>query len=188
MRRFAVAAMFLLAVFVATACVKAGGHGTPAVRTTLEALANASDVVVVGMVQGEAGTRNLARDPRDPSREDTQTMVLAQDYVIDVAYALKGSVPSSLTVALAKWHGASGVPAGRDADFLPLKSGARYVLFLQHLRGAESSVFAQVPEPFRFVLSEQARVESSWGPARDAFPARATTQFLADVKAAIGNP
>lgn len=159
--------------------------GSQLVARNLDAAARMSQVIVVGTVVSEGGIRNTARDPKDPSRPDSNMTIESQDYVLEVEESLKGSVASQITVTSAR---SGQVRRGflmhrfDYTNFVPLDVGARYVLLLQTTR---DGVYSIATEPGRFELNGQATARSTWSEARTLFPDRPAEDFLRDLRAAI---
>lgn len=184
--RLTFAALSALLLLAAACTITRTSGGTPITRSTLGGLAAASDLIVVGAIRAEAGTRNLARDPKDLSREDPTMVGLGQDYVIEVESTIKGEATPTIVVSLARWHGPRGQAPREDSDFIPLEKGTRYVLFLQRSR-AFAGIYVPAPEPFRFKLTDQARAESFWPDAQQHFPPTDVSAFIGSVRAAAGS-
>ncbi len=153
-------------------------------RNTITELVRASNVVVLGVVEGAAGTRNMARNPQNPLEEDRNYVVLGQDYRVRVSTILKGNAPDLLTVTVAKAHGVAGKAPVGDHGFIPLTSGGHYVLFLRKQVDGTAG-FVPAPEPFRFRISDLARPESPWGQAQQQFAARDLATLLSEIKSAV---
>lgn len=152
-------------------------------RATIVDLAKASAVIAIGRVGGETGTRNMARDPRDASKEDVFYVVLGRDYTLNVERVLKGEAPATITLTIAAAHGDKKAGAVPDRDFVPPTPGQRYLLFLNpQIDGTNG--FVPAPEPFRFRLDSLAAPESRWAGALSAFPARPVQQLINEVEAA----
>lgn len=150
----------------------------------LDALARASDVIVVGRVLGEGAVRNIARDPNDLTREHPTVKVLAQEYRVLVESPLKGAVSGTITVTVARWDQFAGRDPVPSEGFLPLDQGATYALFLRR-HAHDPNLFAVAFEPSRFKLGTSAVVQSPWTEATQVFPARSSADFLTAVRAAI---
>jgi hypothetical protein len=178
---------FVLLVFLAAvACVPSGraGSGHVVARSIADLVAS-SDVVVVGIVKSQAGTRNLARNPNDLAQEDSANIVVGQDYVVAVGSSLKGSAPSEVTVTVARGRGTRTLGTKDDTDFVPLQIGAEYALFLRRLP-YDPSALALAIEPSRFRLTDQAIAESPAVEVRSRFPSQPREVFLGFVRSVIG--
>ena len=148
---------------------------------SLDELVERSDVVLVGTVEREAGTRNLARDPKDLTREDPTYRVLGQDYLVAVQSRVKGNPPIQVTITVARSRGTQATGIRDDPDFIPLRSGQLYVLFLRRLP-YEPSVLALAIEPSRFRVEDKVVVESPWTEAQTYFPAEGRDTFLSRLR------
>jgi hypothetical protein len=154
--------------------------------TTLTDLTHASDVVLIGVVDKESGTRNLARNPKDLSQEDRNLIVVGQDYLVSVTSVLKGSAPAKSTITVARGRGTPSRGVKDDIDWIPLVTGQEYVLFLKSLP-YEPAVLALAIEPSRFRIDTQVRAESPWQLAETYFPPRDRQSFLAELTAAAAS-
>jgi len=143
------------------------GHTEPSAfvsATTLQELVAKSDVVALATVERELGTRNLARDVNDLTREDPGLQIVGQDYAVTVQSAFKGGASGQVVVTIARGRAAAGTRPRDDEDFLPLKIGQTYALFLRRLP-YEPAVLALAIEPSRFRVDGTVSVESPWGEA-----------------------
>jgi hypothetical protein len=162
-------------------------EGAPYVATrSLSDLVQASDVVLVGVVEKESGTRNLARNPQNLAQEDPNIVVVGQDYVVNVIQVLKGSAITRSTITVARGRGTTARGVKDDDDWLPLAVEAQYVLFLKQLP-YEPSVLALAIEPARFRVGAQVTPESPWEQASSYFPSEDRDRFLAALAAAIAS-
>lgn len=150
---------------------------------SLRSLAQSSDLVVVGVVRGELGTRNMARRADDPLQPHPALVSLGQDYDVQIVDVLKGPAERSLVVSISK--------AMKVDDrfvtyrgFLPLQNGSRYVLFLRRQIDGTNG-YVPAPEPWRFRLTTVAEAQSPWPDASRYFPTKDAEQFLTDVAAAV---
>lgn len=162
------------------------GHTEPSAfvsATTLQELVDKSDVVALATVARELGTRNLARDVKDLTRVDPGLHIAGQDYAVTVQSAFKGGASGEVVVTIARGRGAAGTTPRDDADFLPLKIGQTYALFLRRLP-YEPAVLALAIEPSRFRVDGMVSVESPWGEAKRYFPDESRASFLARLASA----
>jgi hypothetical protein len=155
----------------------------------LPELVRASDVVVIGTVVSQGGTRVTSRDPRDITREDPNFVSVAQDYTFAVESSIKGDVAGTITVAI---HSSSRVK--RDpfwyeykSEQVPPRVGSRYALFLRRLPW-DASVYVLPGEPSQFELGTMAVVRSIWHDAKTYFPDRPVAEFLKDLRDAAASP
>lgn len=183
----------ILLIVVMTAC---GTRATPSplttivrpdefvTRSTLAELVKASETIIVGTVRSESGTRNMARNAEDRLKEDSFYVVLGQDYVIDVEDVLKGEAGTQVTFTLARAHGDVQNGLVADRDFIPLRIGQRYLMFLNPQNDGTAG-FVPAPEPFRFMLSATAVPESRWQSAGTLFAPRSVAQLILEVRQAV---
>jgi hypothetical protein len=152
-------------------------------------LVRASDVVVIGTVVSQGGTRVTSRDPNDITREDPNFVSIAQDYAFAVESSIKGDVTGTITVAI---HSSSRVK--RDpfwyeykSEQVPPRVGSRYALFLRRLPW-DASVYVLAGEPSQFELGPMAVVQSIWLDAKTYFPDRPVPDFIKAVRDAAASP
>lgn len=180
-----IGSLFLAAVVLTSACARSASEDLIFVAGhDLRGIARASDAIVVGVVLGEGGTRDLARDPRDITREHPTLAILGQDYRVAVETSLKGNVGTDLTVTVARFYRDRGSEQKPAEHFIPLKVGARYLLFAQELRHAPG-VYSIAFEPSRFSLGATAVVQSPWTDAPKFFPESEAGAFVRQVRDAI---
>jgi hypothetical protein len=163
------------------------GAASLIVATDFDALARMSDVIVVGTVTAKGGTRELARDPKDPTRPDPNRTVESQDYGFSVEEVLKGEAVGTITVTSARsgtvtkgWRTANF----SYANFVPLTVGKRYVLLLRLLR-YDPGTYVLGFEPSRFEIGGDAVARSNWEQVNVYFPNRPAGEFVDDLRAAI---
>lgn len=161
--------------------------GNLAVARDVTALVRMSDVIVAGTVTAVGGTRNVARDPKDPTREDPNMTAIAQDYTLVVDTVIKGNVGSTITVTSAKSTAVRKGPLTAERNnemFIPLKVGTRYLLLLRSV-GWTSGVYAASFEPHHFELGAGATVRSNWSEASSLFPPISTQAFIAALRVEV---
>jgi len=183
-RTASIAALFLL--ISCSPLMRTEGGPYVAARSLSE-LVRASDVVLVGVIEKESGTRNLARNPRNLAQEDPNIVVIGQDYVVDVIEVLKGSAIPHSTITVSRGRGMTARGVKDDESWLPLVVGEQYVLFLRPLP-YEPSVLALAIEPSRFRVAAQVTPESPWEQASSYFPSKDRDRFFAELAAAIASP
>lgn len=149
--------------------------------TTLRELTNASDIVLIGTVEGESGTRNLARNPKDLTKEDPNYIVVGQDYSVSVQTVLKGAAPQQVTITVARGRGNRARGVNDDADFVPLRAPQLYALFLRRLP-YEPTILALAIEPSRFRVDTMVVAESPWPDVGRYFPPQARDTFLGELR------
>jgi len=73
------------------------GHddGSIVAANDIRTMVQMSEVIVVGTVVAEAGVRNTARDPNDPSRPHPDLIVNTRFYDFSVESVLKGTLTAS---------------------------------------------------------------------------------------------
>jgi hypothetical protein len=162
------------------------GDALPEILPTVTALTNRSDLVVTGTVNGSGDIWNMARNPADPTKPSTTTIVLAQNFVLTVDATFKGTATPQVTWALAKGRGMAPNPPTLDKDWTPPTVGARYLLFLVKIPGTE--IYGIPAEPSRFRLGADARAESKWPLAVQQHPARSIASVLDEVRSAVARP
>lgn len=114
---------------------------------SIDALTKDAQVVVVGRVLGKGGTRNLARDPQDHSKEATDRKVMSQEYTFAVETYLKGSGESKIDIVYPETTTLSTGLAITEPES-SLEAGQRYVLFLNKGEG-----YYGVGQPWQFQLA-----------------------------------
>lgn len=171
-------------VFVFVACSPGTSSSLRIGGRDLESLVAASDVVIIGRVVREAGTRNLVRDPYDMQKEHKTLVGVAQDYDIEIEGTLKGAdLAAQVVVTNSRSMGQRGGEQVQHVSFMPLNVGTRYVLFVRRLI-LEPTVFVLSFEPSVFELGQTASVRSAWPEAASHFPSKPAEVFVADVGAA----
>lgn len=177
-------ASLLALVVIVSACAQTAVDSDEFVTSTsLLSLAQSSDLVIVGVVRGELGTRNMARRADDPLQPHPALVSLGQDYDVQVVDVFKGPAERSVVVSISKAMKVDGAFVTYKG-FLPLQSGSRYVLFLRRQIDGTNG-YVPAPEPWRFRLTTAAEAQSPWPDANRYFPTRDTQLFLADVAAAV---
>lgn len=145
----------------------------------LPELVRASDVVVIGTVLSEGGTRVTSRDPNDLTREDPNFVSIAQDYAFAVDSVIKGDVSGTIIVAIGSSSRVKNGPFWYEFENprVPPRVGTRYALFLRQLPW-DASVYVLAFEPSQFELGTTATVRSIWRDATTYFPDRPVPEFL----------
>jgi len=181
MRKLFSASTVLAVAFVIAACSPTSEGVVTVGGRDLDSLVAASDLVVIGSVVREAGTRNLVRDPYDVLNEHSTLVGVAQDYEIRIEKVAKGTVGDSrVVVTNSRSMGRRGGEQVQHKRFLPLTVGGRYVLFAKRLAHAPT-VYALAFEPSVFELGRTATVRSTWAEASVDFPPRPAEVFVTDV-------
>jgi hypothetical protein len=140
-RRFAVfgtAAVVALVLIAATVAREVlaprSSAGTIAVAgRDLPELVRMSDVVVIGTVVSQGGTRVISRDPRDITREDPNYAGIGQDYAFAVESAIKGQPSGTITVTISSSSRVKRGPFWYEfkSESVPPRVGVRYALCLR---------------------------------------------------------
>ncbi|HEY8347210.1 MAG TPA: hypothetical protein VIL07_08025 [Symbiobacteriaceae bacterium] len=140
------------------------------VYKSIEHLTKDASAVVVGQVVDQGGTRNLARNPKDPTQEAEDHQVMSQEYIFEVENYLKGSGEAQIDVVYpASIIRNNGVEI--EEPEVPLEPGKRYVLFLQE----GSDGYRGVGTPWQFQLID-GRAEARAYEARHAAPFQGLTE------------
>jgi hypothetical protein len=145
----------------------------------LTELVRASDVVIIGTVLSEGGTRVTSRDPNDLTREDPNSVSIAQDYAFAVESWIKGEATGTITVAIGSSSRVRSGPFWYEFKNtrVPPRVGVRYALFLRRLPW-DASVSVLAFEPSQFELGAMAVVRSIWLDAKMFFPDRPVPEFI----------
>lgn len=160
--------------------------GDVLVIPTLAELTQEAPVIAVGTIEGVAGTRNLARNPKNPQEPDPNLEIIGVDYRFQVERFLKGSAPATILVTEAKLWIPKGEQPTLYEGFREMPPGGRYILFLRETRD-ESGRWIGVAQPWRFAIRDaKASVESKWQGAQKAFPEVDQSEFVAQVEAYVG--
>jgi hypothetical protein len=156
------------------------------IAPTISALAQKSQLIVIGTVTGTGETWNIARGA-DPMTPSTTSIVLAQNFVLTVDATLKGTAGSQVTWAVAKGRGSEPFPPTLDANWTPPTMGTRYLLFLVKIPGTE--IYGIPAEPSRFRLdASNAQAESKYPVVAERYPTRSIASVLDEVRSAVGRP
>lgn len=119
--------------------------------TNLDDITKASDAVFIGTVDSIAGTRNLARNPKDPSKEDENITVEGVDYKVTVLEYLKGSDGNQVLVTEQKQNKLDkNEPFVKDEHYIGLNPGATYVFFAK--KSTSTGRYYSAGDPFFFEL------------------------------------
>jgi hypothetical protein len=155
----------------------------------LPELVRMSDVVVIGTVVSQGGTRVTSRDPRDITREDPNFVGIAQDYSFAVESSVKGDVAGTITVTISSSSRVKRDPFWYEykSDNIPPRVGSRYALFLRRLPW-DPSIYVLAFEPSQFELGTMAVVRSRWLDAKTYFPDRPVADFLKALRDAASSP
>lgn len=117
------------------------------------AMKQQADAVFIGTIVGVAGTRNLARDPQDPSKEDPNTLIEGIDYNVKVSEFLKGADQDTVVVTEMKQLQSKGFKASMDEHYIGLKPGETYVFFVT--KSPTTGKYMGVGQPFLFEVKDK---------------------------------
>lgn len=156
----------------------------PPEESTLAAVVARSPIIVVASIASQGGTRNVAKDSEDITKEHPVAVVLVQDYVLSVEEVLKGALSSGSAIAIVKARGTK-VAVSDAHDFIPFKVGGRYVLFLRPI--PEDRIVVPAGEPGRFAVRDSQVSPESMSPQVIAnFPTESLNTFLQKVRELAG--
>lgn len=116
---------------------------------TIENITREADLIVVGTVGAKAGSRNLARNPLNPSEEATDRKLMSQEYEFVVETTLKGAAHDNILIVYPEY----GVLMNGEKSIepqVPLDPGQRYILSLK--QGTEGTFYG-IGEPWQFKLT-----------------------------------
>jgi len=142
------------------------------VYSTIEGLANDAPVIVVGEVISKGGSRNLARNPADPTQEADDHKTMSQEYYFQVEHYLKGSGESQILIVYPAYTIRSD-GTEFEAPELPLQLGGRYILFLA--KNNNNNTYYGIGEPWQFQLVD-GRAEARAYDDRHAAPFKGLTE------------
>lgn len=163
------------------------------VAYSLDSLVAQSSVIVIGQISGTGDTFNMARSQSDPARPDPNVYVLGQIYKVTVQRYLKGAGSNTLDVAQREGFLTEGTPKTPENiarsrttyKYVSLRSGVRYLFFLQPVKGAEGRTYLVGPaQPWLFTIPDNGTAvpESPWQDASRAFPPTPTVNLLGQVE------
>jgi hypothetical protein len=145
---------------LADGTVRVSTYDFPVYRS-IEGLLADSDVVVVGRVSGSGESRNLARDPRDPSKDHPNRKLMSQEYTFEVENYVKGDGDKGIEII----YGAKEMDLSSSFEGVfpevALEPGERYVLFLR--KGKEVGYFG-VGQPWQFELKAGKAIAKAFSP------------------------
>lgn len=183
----ATAALFLSACAKPASELGSSGDALIDIAPTITAIASRSDLIVTGTVTASGESWNMARNPVDPTKPSTTTIVLAQNFVLTVDETLKGTAGSLVTWAVVKGRGMEPFPPTLDANWTPPTVGGRYLLFLVKIPGTE--IYGIPAEPSRFRLeASNAQAESKYPAVAERYPTKSITSVLDEVRSAVTRP
>jgi hypothetical protein len=156
--------------------------------TDAKSMTRSAELVVVGQAQGVIGTRNMARDPKDHSKEDTNIKVIGVDFRVAVARYLKGSGPREIVITQPQLMVFPDGGQGTYPAFSNLETGERYLLFIRSANDGTDR-YVGTGEPWRFLLkNSRASIATNDEQLRRKFSEIDETTLLKDIEAiAKGN-
>lgn len=145
---------------------------------SLEELSDNAEVIVIGTVREQLQTHNLSRDAQDPSKENTEFVILGTDYEVSVDRYLKGA--GDRKIIMTQEGGELDGKIQRMHDLTPIHIGTTYILFLNRV----SDKYRFGGEPYKFKLSGgKVTVDSSNMLAPVHFKDKTEQAFLDELKA-----
>jgi|GEM_PF-2532129 len=153
--------------------------------TNIKDLSKASDCIFVGTVEGVAGTRNLARNPNDPTEEDPNIYVEGVDYNVKVIEVLKGKADSHVLVTEQKQMRLDkDGPMVQDEHYIGLTSGQTYIFFVK--KSNLTGRYYSVGDPFFFAIDNNKVVlKTKEKDLLDLYKPEEAKAFKAKVKEAV---
>lgn len=123
------------------------------VLNNVESLVDGSQAVVIGKVLNKkAESRNLRRNPENPSEEAKDQKTMSQEYTFQVDQWLKGNGNKNIDIVYPE---NSILPDGSKVEegFVALVPGERYILFLNN--NTRTDTWYGPAEPWQFSLSDK---------------------------------
>ncbi|HCG99409.1 MAG: hypothetical protein A2074_07050 [Candidatus Aquicultor primus] len=153
-------------------------YGDRQYYSSLKELSDNAEVIVIGTVRAQLQTYNLSRDLQDPSKENTEFVVLGTDYEVGVDRYLKGA--GNRKIIMTQEGGElDGKTQLMDAR-TPIHIGTTYILFLIKV----SDKYRFGAEPYKFKISGgKVTVDSSEEIASVHFREMTEQEFLDELKA-----
>ena len=146
--------------------------------SSLEELSDNAEVIVIGTVRAQLQTHNLSRDAQDPSKENTEFVILGTDYEVSVDRYLKGD--GDRKIIMTQEGGELDGKIQRMHALTPIHIGTTYILFLNRV----SDKYRFGGEPYKFKLSGgKVTVDSSNMLAPVHFKDKTEQAFLDELKA-----
>jgi hypothetical protein len=149
----------------------------------IKKLVSSSDAVFIGTVEGISGTRNLARDPKDPSKEDPEILVEGVDYKVTIKEFLKGhdQDPQVLVTENRSVQYRKNDPVAVDEHFIDLIPGETYVFFTD--KSQTTGRYFATGDPFFFQINHSSvQVKSNSKELEKYFPTEDVSTFSKKVK------
>lgn len=125
---------------------------------TIKALSSQSDVVVKGKVIEKSNkSRNLAKNPLNPTEDAKDRKTTSQEYKFDVANWLKGNGSNVIDIVYPEYTVlSSGEKISEENE--PLNEGREYILFLN--LGVENTYYGSA-EPWQFKIKSNEKVQNT---------------------------
>lgn len=147
------------------------------VYSSLKELKNDSEVVIIGSVEKQLKTYNLAKDATDPTKENPDFVILGTDYLVNVEKYLKGS--GEKQIIMTQEGGELNGKKQRIEGRTPIKLGDKYVFFLKK---NPDNKYMFGGDPFKFSLSNgKVKVDSDNTKFEEKFPEKSDQEFLAEL-------
>ncbi|MDI6816958.1 MAG: hypothetical protein QME41_07195 [Actinomycetota bacterium] len=146
--------------------------------SSLKELSDNAEVIVIGTVRAQLQTHNLSRDAQDPSKENTEFVILGTDYEVSVDRYLKGA--GNRKIIMTQEGGELDGKTQLVDSRTPIHIGTTYAFFL--IKVADKYRFGG--EPYKFKLSGgKVTVDSSEEIAQAHFGEMTEQEFLDELKA-----
>ena len=146
--------------------------------SSLKELSDNAEVIVIGTVRAQLQTHNLSRDSQDPSKENTEFVILGTDYEVSVDRYLKGA--GNRKIIMTQEGGELGGKTQLVDSRTPIHIGTTYAFFL--VKVADKYRFGG--EPYKFKISGgKVMVDSSEEIAQAHFIEMTEHEFLDELKA-----
>ncbi|HEU4962563.1 MAG TPA: hypothetical protein VFV52_01700 [Bacilli bacterium] len=157
-------------------------HADIPVYADLAKLTSDADAVVIGTVSNIEGSRNLARDPNNPAKEDPNILIEGVDYRVHVQEYIKGAGTKSLLITETKQKRmGKDAPMVSEEGYMELESGSTYVFFVK--KSPTSGRYYGVGQPFIFEVTEgQVQAKGKNPEWTKPFKPKDLTTFIEDVK------
>lgn len=123
--------------------------GDEAIATDIDVAIQNSQVVVMGKVLDDGKGRNLRRDSKDPSKEDSEVVVPGTDYTVLVTKVLKGSVEPNSQIKVAV---GGGDYKGKKSKLRASVKNDEEYLFTLATAGAGHPNYYGIIEPFIYQI------------------------------------
>ena len=143
------------------------------VRTTFKEIVDNSQVILIGQPTSTKGILNTARNPNDPTKEDTHFFSISQVYEVKVENYLLGTGANTIYVIQNQGFIASSPKdlteteleqVRKNSNTLPLSLGTRYIMFLVNSDYAygnfqKEALLYGTGQPWRFEITDSGCVQ-----------------------------